>query len=119
MLSRSQIIELFASIDEKNREKFVMFLTRNCSFRFGNLPVVHGVNAISEFVGGFFDSIASLNHELSEIWPVPGGTVCHGTVSYVRHDKSVLSVPFSTVFKVDGDKISEYLIFADTSELYS
>ena len=54
----------------------------------------------------------------SETWLVPGGAICHGTVHYVRHDKSGLSVPFSNIFKMDGGKVREYLIFADTSELY-
>ena len=113
------IVELFASIDGKNLEKFSSFLSDGCSFRFGNLPAVHGVDGIREFVGGFFDSIESLKHDISDVWLVPGGAICHGIVSYTRHDKSVLSVPFSNIFKSDNGKINEYLIFADTSQLYA
>lgn len=116
---RNWVVELFASVDEKNIEKFSSFLSEDCSFRFGNLPVVHGVDGISEFVGGFFDSIESLKHDISDIWIVPGGAVCHGMVSYIRHDKSVLSIPFSNVFKSNNGKVYEYLIFADTSQLYA
>jgi len=111
------VVELFASIDEKNIEKFSSFLLENCSFQFGNMPAVHGVDAINEFVGSFFSSIESLKHDLSDIWSVPGGVVCHGIVSYTRHDKSVLTVPFSNIFKIDDGKFYGYQIFADTSQL--
>lgn len=118
MSDQNWIVELLTSVDEKNIEKFLSFLSDDCSFRFGNLPAVQGVDGISEFVGGFFDSIESLQHDISDIWIVPGGAVCHGIVSYTRHDKSVLSIPFSNVLKSDNGKVYEYLIFADTTQLY-
>lgn len=117
MSDNNWVVELFASIDEKNIEMFSSFLLENCSFQFGNMPAVHGVDAINEFVGGFFSSIESLTHDLSDIWSVPGGVVCHGIVSYTRHDKSVLTVPFSNIFKIDDGKVCGYQIFADTSQL--
>jgi hypothetical protein len=44
--------------------------------------------------------------------------VCHGTVTYTRHDSSTLTVPFANIFKVHGELIDEYLIFIDVSQLY-
>ena len=119
MTEQNWVMELFTSIDEKNVEKFLSFLSDDCSFRFGNLPAVQGINGISEFVGGFFGSIESLKHDISDIWVIAGGAVCHGIVTYTRHDNSVLSVPFSNIFKSDNGKVNEYLIFADTSQLYA
>jgi hypothetical protein len=118
MQNKEWFVELFASIDARNIEKFVSFLDADCDFRFGNLPAVTGIDSISDFVGGFFASVASLRHDLNEFWLMPDGAVCHGTVSYTRHDGSVLSVPFANIFKTRNLKIVEYLIFADTSQLY-
>lgn len=112
------IRELFSSIDARDTEKFSSFLSEKCGFRFGNMPLVSGSAAISEFVAGFFDSVKSLEHEIHEIWMIPNGVVCHGMVSYTRHNDSVLTVPFCNVFKTEDGKIHEYLIFADTSQLY-
>jgi len=116
---QNKIIDLFSSIDEKNVENFSSFLAEDCSFRFGNMPAVDGVDAISKFVSGFFDSIKSLKHDIIDSWEVPGGAICHGMVTYTRHDTSTLSVPFSNIFKIDNGKINDYLIFADTSQLYA
>ncbi len=119
MFDRNRIAELFVFIDMKNTERFASCLSADCSFRFGNMPAVVGVDSISEFVSGFFDSIAALKHDVTDIWMLPDGAVCHGMVSYTRHDQSVLSVPFSNIFKVDNGEICEYLVFADTSQLYA
>lgn len=119
MSDQNWVVKLFASVDEKNVEKFSSFLSDDCSFRFGNLPAVQGMDDISKFIGDFFESIKSLKHDISDIWIIPDGAICHGMVSYIRHDKSVLSIPFSNILKSDNGKIYEYLIFADTTQLYA
>jgi hypothetical protein len=42
----------------------------------------------------------------------------HGEVTYTRHDGSRLSVPFANIFKLDGTRVREYLVFADVSPLW-
>ena len=110
--------ELFRSIDEKDLQGFVSLLAQDCVFRFGNQPAVTGVNAIEDYVAGFFESIALLSHEIIASWDIPGGVVCHGHVSYTRHDGSILKVPFANILKLSPAGISDYRIFADTSQLY-
>ena len=116
----SDMIEkLFDSIDNKNPEAFVSFLSPGCTFKFGNLPAVTGTEQIRDFVSGFFDSIASLSHTIKDSWNVEDGVICHGDVSYTRKDGSVLTVPFANILKSDSGGIADYMIFADTSQLYS
>jgi hypothetical protein len=112
------ISELFRSIDGKDAPGFVSFLAPDCTFRFGNLPAVNGVREIENFVTSFFESIDSLSHEINDSWSVPNGLICHGLVSYTRKDGSVLTVPFANILKSGPVGITEYLIFADTSQLY-
>lgn len=112
------IVELFSAIDQKDADKFAASLHRNCVFRFGNMPEVVGRDEVHKFVADFFDSIASISHEIKDTWSVPDGVICHGQVNYVRKDGSVLSVPFANVLKMESKLITDYLIFADTSKLY-
>ena len=109
---------LFAAIDARDAEAFAGFLADNVVFRFGNAETVKGREGVKAAVKGFFDSIAGLRHEIREFW-VKGDTfICHGTVTYRRHDGSELIVPFANILKGEGATIGEYLIFADTSALY-
>ena len=115
---RTMIPRLFRAIDSKDLKTFASFLSPECVSRFGNGPAVEGVNNIEQYVRGFFDSIRSLSHELVEVWEVTGGIVCHGRVSYTRHNGTVLTIPFAKIFSMKNNAIAEYLIFADTSTLY-
>jgi len=112
------INELFRAIDNKDPVKFTSFLSPDCTFRFGNLPAVAGVVEIQKFVAGFFDSVDSLSHEISDSWSISDGLICHGHVTYTRKDGSMLTVPFANIPKLGAAGISEYQIFADTSQLY-
>lgn len=110
---------LFAAIDARDPAAFSRFIDPDCVFRFGNQPAVSGRAAITEYVTGFFASIQALRHELVELIETPQASICHGFVTYTRHDGSTLRVPFCNVFKPGRAGIGEYLIFADNSTLYT
>jgi len=110
--------QLLQSIDNKNTESFLTFLADDGLFRFGNANPVKGKAAVREAVNAFFDSIKGLQHDLVKIWNEQDAMICHGTVTYTRHDSTILSVPFANVFDIRDNLIKEYLIFVDVSGLY-
>jgi len=112
------IKDIFRSIDTKSCERFSNFLTDDISFRFGNMPTTLGKPAVTDQVSYFFNSIKSLKHQISDFWSADDSIICHGCVCYTRHDDSTLDVPFSNILKVKDQKIREYLIFVDISELF-
>ena len=120
MMSERELVgRLFTGIDNRDLESFLACLSDNVFFRFGNAPGVEGKAAVGDAVQAFFESIQALQHDLTETWEQPGVVVCHGHVTYTRHDASTLTVPFANILKMDGDLIGEYLIYADISELYT
>jgi hypothetical protein len=94
------------------------FITDDCRFRFADLPEVTGAERIREFLANLYASIDSLSHAVNESWEVPGGIICHGFFTYSRKDGTGLRVPFSVILRTRSEKIHEYLIFADVSELH-
>ena len=111
---------LFNSIDNKDTTAFLGYLTDGCSFRFGNMPAVNGRDSIGQSVTAFLDSIKSVSHKIVESWSTAEQLTCHGMVTYQRLDGGLLTVPFANIMKkkAGSERIHEYLIFADTSELY-
>jgi ketosteroid isomerase-like protein len=114
-----RIEQLFQSIDTRNTDAFLTFLTDDVMFRFGNAEPVKGKEEVGNAVQGFFESIQALSHDLHEILEHPDAVVCHGMVTYTRHDSSTLTVPFANIFGMSGDSIRDYLIFIDVSQLYN
>jgi hypothetical protein len=117
-MTREDILKLFNSIDNADVSTFLSYLDVDANFKFANIPVVSGTKNIGEFLEGFFKSIKSLKHKNLEIYELTGIRFVNGNVTYTRHDGSTLSVDYSNTFKLKGNKIKDYLIFVDNSELY-
>lgn len=109
---------LFRCVDAKDGGGWLEFLAPDACFRFGNAPAVEGREAIREAVTAFFESISELRHDVLESWCHPDAVICRGDVTYTRLDGSSLTVPFANVLRLRGDRIRDYLVYADTSELY-
>jgi SnoaL-like domain len=108
---------VFRAIDSKDPAAFAGFLSPQCRFIFGNLPAIVGRSKVQNFVASFFDSISNLSHTINDSWSIPDGFICHGQVTYTRHDGTTLTVPFANICHLDSLEICDYRIFADTSQL--
>ncbi len=113
------IDDLFNSIDAKDAQGFVEFLTDDATFYFGNAPGVHGSAGIADAVAGFFATIKALNHTLTLTIAKNDVVVCCGDVAYTRHDGSNVTLPFADTFLLHNDKVSEYRIYMDVTPLYA
>lgn len=110
--------ELFKSIDQKDTEQFLHFLTADAVFRFGSAPPVEGRKLIRDAVNGFFSTIAGCKHVLTKILVETDTLVCEGEATYTRHDGTEITLPFANILEFEGDLISHYKIYADVGPLY-
>ena len=117
--SENWTTQLFQSVDNQDTEAFLAFLADDVLFRFGNADPVKGKAAVGEAVSAFFGSVKGLHHNLVSVWNEEDAVICHGTVTYTRHDATTLSVPFANVLVTSDNMIKEYLIFVDVSGLYN
>lgn len=119
MPHRDFIPALFATIDRKDARGFASFITADGSFRFGNWPTANGTAAITGAVSEFFGTVDKISHRVDQTWSDQDALFVQGEVSYVRKDgKSVGPLPFMNVFRMSGDKVREYLVYADVSALF-
>lgn len=118
MSKEQSVKELFEAIDNSDTEAFLTYLSEDVFFRFGNAEPTCGNEAVGDIVHNFFESIKGLQHEVIALWEQGDTVICHGNVTYTRHDSSKLCVPFANIFTFTGDLIRKYLIFVDISELY-
>lgn len=112
------IIDLYKNaVDARDTEHLARFITDDAVFRIGNHDPIIGVKDVVSVNENFFHSIDSMNHTIDKILNEADYSVCYGTVRYVRLDGSKTSAVFATVLRFVGDKISEYYVYADLSEL--
>ena len=118
MNSDRWINDMFQSIDNCDNAAFMKFLTEDVNFTFGNAETVAGKAALEPVLQGFFDSIKTLDHEVTGVWEKDNMIFSRGKVTYTRHDETTLSVPFANIFEMNGDLIGKYNIYIDISQLY-
>jgi hypothetical protein len=117
-MKQEDIHDLFKAIDKFDTKAFASYLDEHARFKFANIPTITGKNNIFDFVAGFFQSIKAIRHKNLEVYELEGIRFVLGNVTYTRLDGSTLSVDFSNTFKLNGDKIKDYLIFIDNSDLF-
>jgi limonene-1,2-epoxide hydrolase len=100
-------------------ERFLGFLSKNATFRFGSAEPVIGHAGIAAAVDGFFASIAALSHDLRGVIGDGDTVACEGVVTYTRHDGSTVSLPFVNVFEFQHDLISAYRVYIDIGPLFA
>jgi limonene-1,2-epoxide hydrolase len=111
--------EVFKAIDVRDVDRFLTFLDPDARFRFASAPTVTGHDAIAVAVTGFFETIAGLQHELTNIVSSGSMLVCEGDVTYTRLAGSNVTLPFVNIFEFDDGLICDYRIYVDVAPLYS
>lgn len=117
-MNANQLIEnLYKSVDAKDLGYLQMILAEDVRFRIGNNDAIQGLEDALAANRGFFASIHSMTHRIDQVWSQQDDVICHGQVNYVRLDGSEYSAPFATILKMQGEKIKDYLVYADVSAL--
>lgn len=87
------------------------------SFQMGGLPKVVGPQAVSGFVGGFFQSVQKVEHQLLEAWEMADTLIYRADVTFTKLDGRRLSAPYVNVLKFADGALREYQVFIDMSPL--
>lgn len=113
--------ELFQTIDARDAEAFAAYLTETGCFRYGSQAPVVGRRAVAEHVAGFFFGLSGLRHELKGFWWGEADALCfvQGEVTYFLADGREVTLPFLNLFRMAGERIDDYRIYADPSPLFA
>jgi hypothetical protein len=117
--TRKWLESIGKSIDSLNADKFVEFLTEECTFRFGNQPEVKGKIPTRDYVSAFFKMIGGSEHKVLDFWKREDSVVWQGEVLYTRLDGKKVTVQFANIFKMDESLIKDYIIYIDNTPLFS
>jgi ketosteroid isomerase-like protein len=117
MATKIKLEDVFATIDRKDADGIAAYLTDDGVFRFGSQEPVRGRQAVRDHVAGFFGGIKALRHRLGDRWEGDASLVCEGEVTYTLLDGRDVTLPFVDVFRLEGDKISDWLVYVDPAPM--
>ena len=115
--AQNLIKTLYTAVDGKDLNYMGDILADDVKFRIGNNPTISDKETALNANKQFFASIKSMCHRIDKVWVVEDDVICNGAVDYVRLDGTGHSAYFSTVLKITNEKIVDYFVYADISEL--
>ena len=107
------------TIDRKDAVAFVDYLTDDGVFRFGYAESVKGRAAVRASVDAFFNMFGSSRHWVVDCWRDRDSVIWQGEVRYSRLDGLAVTVNFANIFRMNGEKIKEYLIYIDNTPQFA
>jgi ketosteroid isomerase-like protein len=111
------VTQILKTVDSKDAQAFSSHLTDDAVFRYGAQEPVKGREAVRDYVAGFFGTVRTLEHQVIDTWQGEGSFVCRGDVTYTKLDGTQVSVPFTNVYKLEGNLVREYLVYIDPTPL--
>jgi predicted SnoaL-like aldol condensation-catalyzing enzyme len=109
---------LFSRGEAFDSEGFITFFTDTPVYQFGNFNVCLDKASIKQSADNFFSQIDAVYHEIKMMWEVGDLVFVEMDVLYWRKDGSMISLPCTDIFRVQGDKFSELRIFMDVNPVF-
>lgn len=119
MNAREFAVNVYRAVDSMDPAAQLAFFTPDCSFVFANQGPAKGHEAIGAQVKAFFSTIAGLEHELFEVWPIDDNIIVRMAVTYTRKDRKRMTFPAAVIWKIRDELISEFRIYVDNSPLFA
>jgi ketosteroid isomerase-like protein len=111
---------VFALVDAGDADRLVERMTPDAVLRFGNADPIVGRSDIHRTSTEFYNSLASLSHEVVNAWRNGDMVFAELLVSYVRHDGGALTLPCANVFELAEDGlIARYQIYMDVAPVFA
>jgi limonene-1,2-epoxide hydrolase len=119
--SRADIIRrLIKLFEAMNVDEAIKMFTEDCSYRFGNYPAARGREGVRQSATStHLTAIKGVAFDIKGIWESGDVLVCEMEINYTKTDDSILTLPCTDVFRMEGNLIKDMRIYMDPSPLYA
>lgn len=117
--AREFAAKVFKSVDAKDVEQFMNYLSEDSTFVFGNAEPVFSRAAIFGHVEDFLATVRRTTHDLLDVWQINDVIIARMSVTYTRHNGKESSYPCVTVWEMKNGRIADYRIYIDNSGLFT
>lgn len=114
------IKQLSQDVLNENWEKVKTFLTDDLMYKVGSGEPKHGKDAVSSFLSSIFKTTAKLEgHDVRKIWEEPGMIAIEMDANYRRvRDNKMVKVACCDIYRMRGNQIYEWRVYADATPLF-
>lgn len=113
------IEEYFADVDAMRLDAFVDRHTDDAVVSFNDNPPAVGKEQIRETIGGFWQMIDGLSHEINNRYEDGDTVILESDVHYTRKDGQKVTVKTASVLHRDGDRVDQLRFYNDPSPIFA
>jgi ketosteroid isomerase-like protein len=111
--------DYFADVDAMRLDPFVERHTDDAVVRINNNPPAQGKDEIRAVIGGFWEMIGGLRHEVNDRFEDGDTVILDSDVHYTRKDGQEVTVRTATILHRDGDLVDRLSFYNDPSALFA
>jgi limonene-1,2-epoxide hydrolase len=108
----------FGLVDDMDLDGYVDLYADDGRFTFGNAPTAVGPTEVRAGLAGFYATIAGMRHEfVAKWWPEPDVGITEARVTYTRLDRSSVTLPVVTIYRLRAGKAADVRVYMDVNPL--
>ncbi|MBW4561835.1 MAG: nuclear transport factor 2 family protein [Mojavia pulchra JT2-VF2] len=113
-----RIGKMYEALHAENWDEFMSFFTPNLLYKVGaNEPVI-GPEACRDFLVNIYKVLKLTTHNARGTWEVGNTVILEMDANYVNKvDKRFIQVPCTDIYRFEGDRIYEWRVYPDPSQL--
>jgi hypothetical protein len=118
---KSEVIRrLIRLFEVMNVDAALTMFTEDARYRFGNYPPAVGREGIrTAATSSHLEAIKGCRFNIQGLWELEDVVVCEMEIEYIRTDDSILTLPCTDVFRMEGSLIKDMRIYMDPSPLFA
>lgn len=113
------IEEYFADVDAMRLDEFVDRHTDDAVVIVNNNPPAEGKEQIRASIGGFWDMIGGMRHDVQDRYEVDDTVILVSDVYYTRKDGQVVPIRTTSVLHRDGDLVDRLAFYNDPTPIFA
>ena len=104
---------LYQTVDARDVDACLQFITDDASFRVGNAEPLVGRSAVASGLRQFWGALDGMKHHITNEWSDGDARIVEANVDYTRKDGRVVTIPAITVYAMAGDLVRRAQVFVD------
>jgi ketosteroid isomerase-like protein len=113
------IEEYFADVDAMNLDAFVERHTDDAVVRINNNPPAQGKEEIRAVIGGFWEMIGGLRHDIRNRYEDGDTVILESDVIYTRKDGEEVVINTASVLHRDGELVDSLSFYNDPTPIFA
>jgi ketosteroid isomerase-like protein len=111
--------DYYADVDAMRMDAFLDHHTDDAVVTFANNPPAVGKEQIREAIGGLWDAIGGLRHEIKHRYGDDDRTIIEAVTHYTRQDGSLCSLRVASALARRDGKVASLDIYMDLAPLFA